>query len=100
MAHNLPIAPAERAADVAAFKLWLDPQPQCRMTPNIIAKRTAVRTLLTPIQMHYAVEYYVNGRKLREIAAEEGVVPSTICRGLSRARVVLHAQLRGGATRC
>lgn len=54
----------------------------------------AVREELTPIQHRYATAYYVERRKMSEIAAEYGVDKSTVYQTLKRARGKLRRVLR------
>ena len=107
-AIKIPIAPAERAADAAAFRMWLSPDvPDEGMTRTLLMCRKAIREELTGRQRNYAIAYYLEGKKLREIAADLNVAPSSVCRGLTRARQHLYRVLRyadprllGGQTKC
>lgn len=107
-AIKIPIAPAERAVDAAAFRMWLSPDvPDEGMTRAMRMCRKAIHGELTERQRNYAIAYYVEGKKLREIATDLNVAPSSVCRGLTRARQRLYRVLRyadprllGGQTRC
>lgn len=46
----------------------------------------AMEKELTPIQLRIFEEYYLNGRKMKDIAADLGVHPSTVTRHIRRAR--------------
>lgn len=46
----------------------------------------AMKNELTPKQFQALKEYYLNGRKMKDIAEERGVSPSTITRQIRRAR--------------
>ena len=41
---------------------------------------------LSPIQLRIFEEYYLNGRKMKDIAADLGIHPSTVTRHIRRAR--------------
>ncbi|MBQ4104993.1 MAG: sigma-70 family RNA polymerase sigma factor [Clostridia bacterium] len=47
--------------------------------------RRAINTELTEQQRYCLVEYYINGRKMKEIAAILSVHPSTVTRHIRRA---------------
>ncbi len=46
----------------------------------------AMEKELTPIQLRIFKEYYLNGRKMKNIAEDLGVHPSTVTRHIRRAR--------------
>lgn len=46
----------------------------------------AMKNELTPLQFQTLKEYYVNGRKMKDIAEERGVHPSTVTRQIRRAK--------------
>lgn len=46
----------------------------------------AMKNELTPLQFAALKEYYVQGKKMREIAEDMGVHPSTITRRIQRAK--------------
>lgn len=46
----------------------------------------AMKNELTPIEFKVLTEYYVHGRKMKSIAEERGVHPSTVTRQIRRAK--------------
>lgn len=46
----------------------------------------AMKNELTPKEFHALKEYYLNGKKMKDIAQERGVAPSTITRQVRKAR--------------
>lgn len=46
----------------------------------------AMKTELTPLQFKLLKDYYVHGKKMKDIALELGVHPSTVTRRIHRAK--------------
>lgn len=56
----------------------------------------AMQTELTPKQFELMRLYYVEQRRIRDIASEKGVAPSTVSRTIARGRSRLRCALRYG----
>lgn len=46
----------------------------------------AMQNELTPLQFQFLTEYYLNGKKMKDIANERGIHPSTVTRQIKRAK--------------
>lgn len=77
-----------------AFRVWLSGRSESNYSAARRAMMAAVREELTPVQHRYATAYYVDRRKVSEIAAEYGVDKSTVSLTLKRARARLRRVLR------
>lgn len=94
---NLPSTLDEKSSDAAAFRAWLAPAPDRNaMDPALPILRRAVIRSLSHKQLVYATAYYVGGQTVRAIADTMGVRPSTVSRGLRRARQRMYLILGGG----
>lgn len=92
---DAPRSPDELAMDAKAFRSWL--QPDCPDEErNLVLRnmRLAIREELSETQRRYLVAYYVEGRKMQDIADEYGRDRSTVSRTLKRARQRLKKVLR------
>lgn len=86
--------PYDKAFEKLAFRVWLSGRSETNYSTARRNMMLAVREELTPVQHLYATAYYVNRRKVSEIAAEYGVDKSTVSQTLSRARTRLRRVLR------
>lgn len=87
-------APYDVALEKIAFRVWLSGRSETNYSTARRNMMAAVQNELTPIQYRYATAYYVERRKMPEIAAEYGVDKSTVSVTLKRARARLRRVLR------
>ena len=90
-----PKSPGELGMDAKAFRLWLQPDcPDEERNQALRNMRLAIREELSETQRRYLIAYYVDGRKMQEIADEYSRDRATISRTLKRARARLKKVLR------
>ena len=87
-------APYDVAFEKLAFRIWLSGRSESNYSTARRNMMMAVREELTPVQHRYATAYYVDRRKVSEIAVEYGVDKSTVSQTLKRARARLRRVLR------
>ena len=77
-----------------AFRVWLSGRSESNYSTARRNMMMAVQEELTPVQHRYATAYYVDRRKVSEIAVEYGVDKPTVSQTLKRARARLRRVLR------
>lgn len=87
-------APYDVAFEKLAFRIWLSGRSETNFSQARRNMMMAVQEELTTQQHLYATAYYVDRRKVSEIAALYGVDKSTVSKVLSRARARLRRVLR------
>lgn len=86
--------PYDVAFENLAFRVWLSGRSETNYSTARQNMMMSVREELTPVQHLYATAYYVDRRKVSEIAADNGVDKSTVSQTLKRARARLRRVLR------
>lgn len=86
--------PYDVSFEKLAFRVWLSGRSESNYSTARRNMMAAVREELTPVQHRYATAYYVDRRKVSEIADEYDVDKSTVSQTLKRARARLRRVLR------
>ena len=76
------------APDTAALRMLIGAaaRPDLPCTINQRNQGRELRRVTSAKQFEYLYAYYVRGLLMREIAAEQGVAVSSVCRGIERGR--------------
>lgn len=80
------IAPYEIQMNAKAFRNWMKSDEADGDHENLKRKmRLAIKEELTPSQLMYMTEYYIDRRTMGQIAMRHNVNRSTVSRGIHRA---------------
>ena len=80
------VAPYEIQMNAQAFRNWMKNEQADGDHENLKRKmRLAIKEELTPCQLMYMTEYYIDGRTMGQIAIRHNVNRSTVSRGIHRA---------------